>query len=307
MIRAGEVVAFPTETVYGLGADCFNETAIRKVFDAKGRPPDNPLIVHVASHNDIQRVVGSVGSVAEALIQDFFPGPLTLLLPRSPQLPDIVTAGSSLVGIRMPDNETARQLIAESGVPLAAPSANRSGRPSPTTWEAAYTDLRGRIGGVLASAPCQIGIESTVVDASGDEPVIIRPGAITLDMIIQSAGSGRIAARREAEGKSPGTRHRHYAPAATVRVVDSPEEIVVVGPRSAWIGLDDCPSHPFDLVLVVNDVESYARHLFEFFRQCDERAITEIWCQSVAPTQLGLALMDRLSRAAEGPTGPVSP
>lgn len=298
-IREGELVAFPTETVYGLGANAFDESAVRKIFAAKERPSDNPLIVHIGEEADISRVAQEISDVARALVKDFFPGPLTLLLRRSPRLPEIVTAGSDLVGIRMPRNEVAIELIQEAGMPIAAPSANRSGRPSPTTWEAAHTDLRGRVACVLASRPCQIGIESTVVDVSGDEPVIVRPGAVTLEMIVESAGSGRMASRGEAEGKSPGTRHRHYAPRATVRLADSPDELVAVGPRAAWIGTDECPSQAFDLVRVVPDLESYAHNLFHFFRLCDERAITEIWCQTVPRTELGIAIMDRLLRASE--------
>ncbi len=299
-LRRGEVVAFPTETVYGLGADVFNEAAIRKIFAAKGRPSDNPLIVHLAALEQLPRVAERVSPAAEALIEAFFPGPLTVILPRRAEVPAVVSGGLPTVGVRMPRHPVAQAFLAACGVPVAAPSANLSGRPSPTTWEAVRADLEGRIPCILVGERAEAGLESTVVDCTGETPVVLRAGVVTLEALRAVAPGIRLAEPdTEALARSPGVRYRHYAPRARVHLVDAPEA-AKPDPDAAYIGLDAPPdSDAFGRVRVVTSVEAYAHEIFDFFRQCDAEGIRTIYCQRVPTVGLGLALMDRLRRASE--------
>nr|WP_245771880.1 L-threonylcarbamoyladenylate synthase [Rhodothermus profundi] len=298
-IRQGELVAFPTETVYGLGADAFNPTAVRKIFAAKERPRDNPLIVHIAHIHQLDRLVIDVPETAQRFMERFFPGPLTLVLPRHPAVPDEVTAGLPTVGVRMPRHPVARAFLEACGTPVAAPSANRSGRPSPTRWEAVYADLNGRIACILQGDRSDMGLESTVVDCTGPEPVVLRAGAVSLEALRDVVPETRLVARNESlKARSPGTRYRHYAPQARVVLVDHPDE-ALPDPRHAYIGLSP-PAHPeaFGACCICPDVPTYAYELFDFFRRCDAQGCTHIYAQRVPRTGLGLALMDRLERAA---------
>jgi tRNA threonylcarbamoyl adenosine modification protein (Sua5/YciO/YrdC/YwlC family) len=230
LLACGELVAFPTETVYGLGAAATNPDAVAKIFEAKGRPSDNPLIVHVAQKEDIPALVREVTPLAQCLMDAFMPGPITLVMPKSDVIPDLVSAGLPTVGIRMPDHPLALKLIRLSGVPVAAPSANVSGSPSPTRAEHVVRDLYGRIACIVDGGACEVGIESSVVDVTGDVPVILRPGAITMEMLIEACQNAGIvlpdheslpciAADEEAAPKSPGMKYRHYAPKAHLRIV----------------------------------------------------------------------------------------
>jgi len=299
LIRRGELVAFPTETVYGLGADAFNPEAVRKIFEAKGRPLDNPLIVHIAHLDQLARLVRDVPEAARRFMERFFPGPLTLVLPRHPDVPDEVTAGLPTVGVRMPRHPVARAFLEACGTPVAAPSANRSGRPSPTRWEAVYADLNGRIACILQGDRSDMGLESTVVDCTGSEPVVLRAGAVPLEALRKVVPETRLVGDEASlKARSPGTRYRHYAPQARVVLVDHPDE-AVPDPRHAYIGLTP-PAHPeaFGACCICPDVETYAYELFDFFRRCDAQGCTRIYAQRVPRTGLGLALMDRLERAA---------
>ena len=237
MLAAGKTVAFPTETVYGLGADATNPQALAAIFEAKGRPSDNPLIVHVTSLEDLKPLVKAVTPLAEKLMAHFWPGPLTIILEKSPAVPPQVTAGLDTVALRMPAHPLARRLIALAGVPVAAPSANLSGRPSPTRGSHVVTDLMGRVDAIIDGGPCEVGLESTVVDATGSFPVILRPGGITREhlmavaqevavdpaLVKKAAGSdgGDDAAERDAVPRSPGMKYTHYAPRAPLRLVPS--------------------------------------------------------------------------------------
>lgn len=246
-LRAGELVAFPTETVYGLGADALNPDAVAQIFTAKGRPGDNPLIVHVAHIEDIRRLTTVVPPLAVRLLTAFAPGPLTLILPRSALVPDNVTAGLSTVAVRIPAHPVARRLIELAGVPVAAPSANRSGRPSPTrAWHVAE-DLDSLIPYIIDGGACEFGLESTVLDLTGPTPEILRPGAITAEAIQQviresggifnelttfsvhpertgeSGTTGRTGSEETHAPRSPGMKYRHYAPKARLLVCDQPE------------------------------------------------------------------------------------
>ncbi len=301
LLRAGEVVAFPTETVYGLGADAFDAEAVRKIFAAKGRPADNPLIVHVARLDQIDLLAEAVSAPARRLIDAFFPGPLTVILKKKPEVPGVVTGGLDTVGVRMPRHPVAQAFLAACGRPVAAPSANRSGRPSPTTWQAAYADLDGRVACILQAERTPAGLESTVVDCTEATPTVLRTGVITLEALRVVLPDVRLAEQGTREGlRSPGTRYRHYAPRARVRLVGHPAE-ARPGPGAAYIGLET-PETPgaFGLHAVCPTVEAYAHELFDFFRRCDAAGLRTIYCQRVAPTGLGRALMDRLQRAAEG-------
>jgi L-threonylcarbamoyladenylate synthase len=298
-IEHGEVVAFPTETVYGLGAALFNEDAIRKVFRAKGRPADNPLIAHVASREQILVIARTIPPIAEKLIEAFFPGPITLVLPRHPSVPRIATAGLDTIGVRMPRHAIAQELISYYGSPLAAPSANLSGQPSPTRWQDVKADLDGRIACILKGDQTEVGLESTVVDCTGKSPVVLRAGAVTLEDLESVAGTVKIARHRPDERpKSPGMKYRHYAPKARVRIVDHPDEIRVKG-LSAYIGLTKVSgANKFQRIRKCDDLAEYARAIFSFFRDCDAAKVEDIYCQKVPEEGLGLAIMDRLRRAS---------
>lgn len=294
VIQRGGTVAFPTETVFGLGADALNADAVAKIFEAKGRPADNPLIVHVANRDQIHLVAERVSEVSLKLIDAFFPGPLTLVLPKKEKVPFITTAGLDSVAVRMPNHPVALELISRSGTPIAAPSANRSGRPSPTTWEDVLQDLDGRIDVLLKGTQSTVGLESTVVDCTVDNPVVLRTGAISLEEIQQVVPTATYSMRGESQHKSPGTRHRHYQPNAKVVLVDTPFD--GVGGNTAFIGFSGGTS--VSLRVIPENVEEYAHHLYAFFRNCDRAGVEVIFCERVAEKGLGVALMDRLRRAS---------
>jgi L-threonylcarbamoyladenylate synthase len=299
-IKRGGLVAFPTETVYGLGADAFNERAIEKIFEAKQRPADNPLIAHVGRVEQIGSLAKEITVPARKFIEAFFPAPLTLVLPKSERVPLIATAGLETIGVRMPRHSLAQEFLRACEVPLVAPSANLSGRPSPTRWRAVYEDLNGRIDCILISdETTEIGLESTVVDCTADPPMVLRAGAVTLEELQTVIPQTRLY--RPAEGerpKSPGLKHRHYSPRARVFLIESVGGQKGRIDNAAFIGLRE-PYEEFDLVRVCGSVEEYARELFAFFREADARGLEMIFCQTVEEKGIGLALMDRLRRAAE--------
>ncbi len=212
ILREGGLVAFPTETVYGLGADAFNPEAVLGIFEAKGRPQDNPLIVHFASVADVKKAVSSIPDVAYELWERFSPGPLTLVLPKSDELPLVTTAGINTVGVRIPDHPVALELIRKSGTGIAAPSANTSGRVSPTLSSHVYEDMKGKIPLILEGGQTDIGIESTVLDLTKDTPVVLRPGAVTVDMLAEVLGRVVNHKGEVVVAESPGMKYKHYAP-----------------------------------------------------------------------------------------------
>jgi len=299
-VRRGQLAAFPTETVYGLGANALDASAVESIFEAKGRPADNPLIVHLVDREQLPRVVASVPMMAGRLLTAFTPGPLTLILPRAEGLPSMVTAGLDTVGVRFPGHETARTFLRACDTPVAAPSANRSGRPSPTDWRAVEEDLGGRIACILKGERTDAGVESTVLDCTTRPPTLLRPGALPVERLEEVVGPvvTEESDRSDQEPRSPGTKHRHYAPAAQVRLVNRPSE-AEPGPSAAYVGRD-APETPsaFGECTVVVDAESYARELFHFFRTCDRAGCTVIYAQRMPDDGLGRALNDRLRRAA---------
>lgn len=298
IVKRGGTCAFPTETVYGLGANAFDESAIAKIFEAKRRPNDNPLIAHIGRIEDVKILVEEITTSAQKFIAAFFPAPLTVVLPKSKRVPLNATANLETIGVRMPRNELAREFLKACGAPVVAPSANLSGRPSPTTWQAVFEDLNGRIDCILQGEVAEIGLESTVVDCTEKIPMILRSGAVTLEQLRQIVPETRVYKLRENEtAKSPGLKHKHYSPAARVVLLASKSE-VRSSKSSAFIGFN-LPEGEFDLVKICRSAEDYARSVFDFFRQCDCRNIATIYCETIEEKGIGLALMDRLRRASE--------
>lgn len=299
-IVSGEVVAFPTETVYGLGANVFDDAAIKKIFVAKGRPSDNPLIAHIGNLSQIELLTSHISTTAAKLIERFFPGPLTIVLPKRNEVPTIATAGLETIGVRMPRHQLALSFIHTCGVPLVAPSANLSGKPSPTTWQAVKADLDGRIACILKGEPTEVGLESTVVDCIGKNPIVLRAGAITMEQLQEVIPATRLAKpNANAPARSPGLKYKHYAPLARVAIVSNLQDIIPP-PQSAFIGLH-IPSHSDRFMRMQRclTIEQYAQSLFQFFRACDADGINVIYCEAVSEAGLGLALMDRIGRAAK--------
>ncbi len=327
MLRSGSVVALPTETVYGLGGNALDAGAVAKIFEAKQRPGWDPLIVHVCDEAMLATVVAEIPNAARKLIAAFWPGPLTLLLPRSAAVPDAITAGRPLVGVRMPAHPVALELIRRAGVPIAAPSANRFGHSSPTTAEHVLHDLDGRIAAVVDAGPTAFGVESTVVDATASPLVIYRPGAITSEQIRAIAGPAEyfqeldaLAAMPREALPSPGVGLRHYAPNARLVLLELEDEATL--PRRMF---DQARLHPGDrigmMVLVetpgmtdlepvrVDEVEMYfwgyssrpeqlAQRLFAGLRHLDSAGCTVILCPLPAAQGIGIAIRDRLRKAA---------
>lgn len=296
-------MAFPTETVYGLGADVYDIRAIAKIFEAKQRPSDNPLIAHVSSITQIKELTAEITKTAEKFIHAFFPGPLTLVLPKSVRVPFIATAGLDTIGVRMPRFELAHEFLSACRVPVVAPSANLSGKPSPTTWQAVVEDLDGRIDCILKGDATEIGLESTVVDCTGDVPLLLRKGAISLAQLkyvvpetVEHVPNGDDSPR------SPGLKHKHYSPRAKVEIVGL-REAELLQPSSviptAYIGLSR-PAGRFRREKICRSVDDYAQSLFEFFRDCDRNGIHTIYCEAVPTSGIGAAVMDRLRRAVSG-------
>jgi len=309
IIRDGGLVAFPTETVYGLGTDAMNESAARKIFKAKGRPADNPCIVHVDSREMLDRVASHVGDKAERLIQQFWPGPLTLVLERKPEVAPSVSAGLSTVAVRMPGNKIALELIRAANTPIAAPSANTSGKPSPTAAAHVVEDLGGRIDLILDGGTTNIGIESTVLDVTTDPPLVLRPGWITLEMIIEAIGPTECALYDDNLRRSPGTRHRHYSPRAQVILIEhgSSDFIAQVCREHLQKGAVGLIGHTriaidasgFYPIQLGSGADEYAHSIYAALRELDdERNLSVIVIEGISAIGEGVAVMDRLRRAA---------
>jgi L-threonylcarbamoyladenylate synthase len=302
-ILRGEVAAFPTETVYGLGADAFNDSAVLKIFRAKGRPADNPLIVHVASKKDISVLAEEIPLYANKLIDGFFPGPLTLILRKNEIISDIVTAGLDTIAVRMPSSIVARRFIKKCGVPIAAPSANISGSPSPTDAEHVIADFEGKISCILKGPKARYGLESTVVDCTGKHPVILRPGVVTIEELRRIDKLTKVR-RNSLIIKSPGQKYRHYAPKGNVKIQNpnvKSKRAEPIKQKEAYIGLNKRYSKRFETIKICRSVEEYAKNIFSFFRECDKIGIKTIYCESIPEKGIGMAIMNRLKKAARKP------
>lgn len=298
IIKTGGLVAFPTETVYGLGANALDGSAVKKIFMAKGRPSDNPLIVHVSSRDMVLPLVASMPAKAERLMDTFWPGPLTIVLRKSRLVPRETTAGLRTVAVRMPVHPVALGLIEAANTPIAAPSANISGRPSPTKAEHVIADLKGRIALILANGPCEIGLESTVIDLTGSTPLILRPGKITVEQVARVIGKVEIYKPKKNEGKvkSPGMKYTHYAPEAKVIVVKGSQQgmdLEVRRLKRIFVSRKKKVA-----IIYTKALTKFAKDLFSRFRTYDKQGYDIIIVQAVPAERLGLAIMNRLEKAA---------
>lgn len=321
ILRQGYLVAFPTETVYGLGANALDTDAVAGIYKAKGRPSDNPLIVHVAEKNEIEPLVRKVPEYARKLIDKFWPGPLTLIFPKSDKVPSITTGGIDTVAIRMPSNKIANHLIKKCGFPIAAPSANRSGRPSPTAAEHVLTDMDGRIPLIIDGGRADIGVESTVLNLVGDIPTILRPGGVTKEMLEQTIGSVKVdpnVMKPLADGAkvmSPGMKYHHYAPKANVTIIDSNDITKIAAKINEMYDSYTNAGEKVGILATEETAEMYtdkykrivgsrknpitiAENLFDSFRLFDGDGVDHILAESVPTVDIGLAIMNRMGRAA---------
>lgn len=317
IIRSGGTVIFPTETVYGLGANALDDEAVKKIFIAKGRPSDNPLIVHVSSFEDIYDYVKEVTDNAKKLAEAYWPGPMTLILKKKNIIPDNVSAGLDTVGIRVPGDKAARDFLESCSVPVAAPSANLSGSPSPTTSKHVIEDMMGRVDAIIQGKDSLVGVESTVIDVTGEVPVILRPGGVTPQMVKDVCGEviidkGVNGVTDSEKPRSPGMKYRHYAPKAQVILVYDDKFDVMVSKMLEVVKENDekvivlCSEQSksfFDKLnfMVVGDrekPETFAHSLFDCFRKCDELGYKVIILEGISDDGIGLAVMNRAIRAA---------
>jgi L-threonylcarbamoyladenylate synthase len=304
-LRRGGLVAFPTETVYGLGADADNAAALTRLYAVKGRPGEHPVIVHVGAPAQLAEWAADVPVAARRLADALWPGPLTLVVRRAPRVLDGVTGGGDTVGVRVPDQPVALALLDAFGGGIAAPSANRFGHVSPTTAEDVRDDLGDDIDVVLDDGPCAVGVESTIVDCTGDELVILRPGDVTHERVEEVSGQ-KVGVRRHGLTRAPGTLKSHYAPEATVLVVDRDDlarratDLLAAGQRVAVLALAPAPALPADVVVLDGpaDSEEYARALYARLREVDRRGVDVLLAVPPPDTGVGVAVADRLRRAA---------
>lgn len=319
ILREGNTVIFPTETVYGLGANALDEEAVKKIFIAKGRPQDNPLIVHVCSKN-ISELVKEVPEVAQRMIDKFWPGPLTIILEKNDIIPNMTSANLNTVGIRMPSSEIALKLIELSKRPIAAPSANISGRPSPTEVERCIEDLNGKVDYIIGGESSDIGVESTIIDCTVNPPLVLRPGGITLEMLKEIDSNIEIDSALKSKPtenfkpKAPGMKYRHYAPKAhlkiikgknekTIEIINEILENYIEKGNDVAILTTDENLNKFNSGKVIslgseNNLNEIAKNLFETLRKCDDLGVQHILCQGFEEKGVGLAIMNRLNKAA---------
>ncbi len=319
ILRAGGLVAFPTETVYGLGADALDETASEKIYRAKGRPSDNPLIVHIAAMQDLYRIAAKVPGKAELLAEKFWPGPLTMIFQKQDCVPLKTTGGLETVAVRMPDHPVALALIRAGGGYIAAPSANTSGRPSPTAAKHVAEDMTGKIEMIIDGGSVGIGVESTIVDMSGETPMILRPGYINREMLEAVIGEVGIdpaisGADVTARPKAPGMKYRHYAPKADMLIVEGTEKNVISyintmvekelreGRMPGIIASEETKDHYVGGIIKPigsrMDELSISRHLFGVLREFDEQKVSRIFSEAFDTPVMGQAIMNRLLKAA---------
>ena len=320
ILRTGGLVAFPTETVYGLGANALDETAAKKIYAAKGRPSDNPLIAHISCLDELEPLVAYIPEAGRKLAEAFWPGPLTMVFPKSDIVPYGTTGGLDTVAVRMPSDPVANRLIKLAGVPVAAPSANTSGRPSPTTAQHVWQDMEGKIEMILDGGPVGIGVESTIVVVSGDVPTLLRPGAITMEMLRETVGQVEIDPAIQAppsadlRPKAPGMKYRHYAPHADLQLVEGEtgkvvetinklvKEKLAEGKKVGIICTDETKArYPQGEVRSVGlraKEETIAHNLFAVLREFDDLDVDCIYSESFSKDHLGQAIMNRLTKAA---------
>ncbi|AQS08427.1 threonylcarbamoyl-AMP synthase [Clostridium saccharobutylicum] len=319
IIKNGGLVVFPTETVYGLGADALNSKAVEKIFSAKGRPQDNPLIIHVASKN-IESYVEEIPEVANKLIEKFWPGPLTIILKKKDIVPNVTSANLSSIGVRMPDNEIARRLIELSNTTIAAPSANISGRPSPTDLQRCIEDLDGKVDCILGGPQSDVGVESTIVDCTVEPALVLRPGGITLEMLKEIDSRIEIdkaIMQKPSENlkpKAPGMKYRHYAPKAKVTIISGARKKTIEkvkdmvnyniekGKKVCILTVEENEKEYTEGIRIVlgsiSNLSTVAKNLFEALRKCDDLGADLILAEGYEQKGVGVAIMNRLNKAA---------
>lgn len=316
MLREGKTVIFPTETVYGLGANALDEDAAAKIYTAKGRPSDNPLLVHVSDISEVDNLVENVDEKAKLLMEKFWPGPLTILFKKKSVIPDRTSGGLDTVAIRMPSDEVARRIIKAATVPIAAPSANISGKPSPTKAEHIIEDMKGRVDAILIGGECNFGVESTIVDLSGDYPLVLRPGCVTLEMLREVLGKVEIDPSLmnkddNIKAKAPGMKYKHYSPDAQVYIVSGDDSSRIskinelidenskkglkTGVLCMSKNLDSYKAKTFDLG---NNYEEAAHNLFDELIKLDKEGIDIAYAESFEEKGVGVAIMNRLKKSA---------
>jgi L-threonylcarbamoyladenylate synthase len=309
-LRRGKLVVFPTETVYGLGANAFDARAVKRIFWAKCRPADNPLIVHISEKKQLKKIVKEISPIAKKLISNFWPGPLTLLFFKTKRIPSVVTAGLPTVAVRMPSHPIAHALIQKAGVPIAAPSANTAGKPSVTRASHAFEDLFGRVSWIIDSGPATAGLESTILDTTQSPPVLLRPGAVSREriervigkIVVHSVVSGTKKSGSDFVATAPGMKYRHYAPKAAVWMV-APKKLSGIAKKES--GKKRIAVLTFQKVRCANcivfrfsSVQRMAHDLFHCFRLCDEAGIKLVLVEAVSEKGIGLALSNRIRKAA---------
>ena len=324
LLKKGEIIAFPTETVYGLGANALDTTAIKKIYRAKGRPSDNPLIVHISALEQMEELVEEVSANAILLINNFWPGPLTLVMKKSPLVPKEISAGLETVALRMPAHPVALKLISEAAIPIAAPSANTSGKPSPTTAHHVWQDLQGKIAGIIDAGNAGVGVESTVLDITTPVPTILRPGGITLEDLEEIVGEVKLDPHLKDEAsapKSPGMKYTHYSPEAPVTIITGHDEQLVEkflhiinNSKNSKLALmisseledqlkKDIPETIHKEILGSrNELAIIAANLFSGLRNIDQLDVDLIYAEAFPEKGIGAAIMNRLYKAAGGRT-----
>jgi L-threonylcarbamoyladenylate synthase len=316
LLREGETVIFPTETVYGLGANALDENAVSKIYEAKGRPSDNPLIVHIYDKREIYDLASEVTENAKIVMEKFWPGPITMILKKKDIVPSRTSGGLDTVAIRMPSHKIAREIIKEAGVPIAAPSANISGRPSPTKAKHVIDEMTGRVSGILAADDCNFGLESTVIDLTSDIPMILRPGSITKEDLEKELGQVEIdpSLNKKSDNikaKAPGMKYTHYSPNAEVFIVSGDKKDVVnkinnmvkldkeAGLTSGVMCVNDRKEYYDGVVIGLGDtLEEVASHLFDSLIEMDKLKVDKIYSENFPTDGVGRAIMNRLLKSA---------
>ena len=311
ILARGGLVAFPTETVYGLGANAFDAAAVQNIFTAKGRPSDNPLIVHVADKEEVAALVTEIPEKAKLLMDTFWPGPISIIMKKSEKISDFISAGRDTVAVRMPSNPVAREIIRAAGVPIAAPSANTSGKPSPTEAAHVHEDLFGKIDMIVDGGSCAVGLESTVIDLTSDVPTVLRPGGITLDMLEAVLGevhAGKGSATEAEAPKCPGMKYKHYAPKAEVTVIEYKKDcramltkLVAESEGKVGIlqdGIDYASCGANFYIRGGESAEAYAANLFDALRAFDAAGMDKIFAPLCWHTPMMVAVRNRIYKAA---------
>lgn len=309
-LKSGKLIALPTETVYGLGADAFNPKALAQIFEVKKRPFFDPLIVHIYATAQLETLCSEINHKAKILIEKFWPGPLTLVLPKSSAVPDIATAGLATVAVRMPAHPVAHALLKACNFPIAAPSANPFGRLSPTTAEHVQSHFSEGIEFILEGGPCSIGVESTILSLAGVTPVLLRAGSITREEIESLIGTISIGEKSSNKPLAPGQLEGHYAPRTLLQIIDphAPNRQINESARIGYLGFKNFPTHnnytSVELLSSMGDLKEAAAHLFSALHRLDNQSLDLIEVEAIPKSGLGIAIMDRLEKAATGSTKP---